>query len=56
MSGITLAPPPQPFIDNEGMRSEISDMIDIVGFISNNDLAGPSAHSRHLILACRNSG
>jgi len=56
-SDITLCPPPQPYISRaDEKRHEISNSIEILGFIDVVDLSNPPAHSRHLVLPIKSSG
>ena len=53
-SRITLCPPPQPYIGRgDEKRIEISENIEIIGFLTTAELASPASHSRHLLLPLR---
>jgi hypothetical protein len=55
-SKITLCPPPQPYVARfDEKRIEISETINIIGFITTVDLGSPAAHSRHLLLPLRST-
>ncbi|CAL8099661.1 unnamed protein product [Orchesella dallaii] len=55
-SKVTLCPPPQPFVSKgDEKRYDISEQIEVLGFILVNDMASPPVHSRHLLLPLKSS-
>lgn len=50
-SKISLCPPPQPYLSRGDEKNyEISENIEVLGFIEVNDLGCPPVYSRHLLL------